>query len=590
MKKTIIISIALCLLSISTFAQWNQQISNTPSDLNGIFFLSSDTGFAVGNDGAFIKTTNGGANWTMGNSGITQKINSVFFLNSNIGFATCTEGIIIKTINGGTNWSTYNCGTTNSINAIRFTDNSNGFAVGDGGIILYTTNAGANWNAQTSNTTQNLNAIFSINNQTIVTVGANGVILKTINAGSTWTSMPSGISNIFKSVYFTDANTGYVVGTSGKVLKTTNGGSTWSQKVSGCVNNLHSVYFTSSNVGYASGASGKIIKTNDGGTSWISLVSGISYDINSIHFPATDTGYAACVGGIILKTTNGGLTPPSITYQTPSQARKRGNSISLKVSSYGTNPLSFQWKLNGNILQNKIDSVLTISSIDFNNEGYYTCEVTNMLRTVVSDSIELTISDNIELIGDSVFFSINNTMGTVQWQSSIDTLNWIDIPNANSSMFAFKSVHVDSGKKFYRAKITDPNCPIAGPYYSKIIRNRIVENANEVPVGANYHGGIVFSIDGSGNGLIAAPTDQSSSVEWGCMGISIPDNSAFNGAINTVDIISACATRPIAASICDTLNLMSYDDWFLPAQYQLQELLKLGIPFTHLILFRFYYH
>ena len=43
-------------------------------------------------------------------------------------------------------------------------------------------------------------------------------------------------------------------------------------------------------------------------------------------------------------------------------------------------------------------------------------------------------------------------------------------------------------------------------------------------IGQNYGGGIIFYIDGTGqHGLIAAPSDQSAGVEWGCYPIEISE-------------------------------------------------------------------
>ena len=39
-------------------------------------------------------------------------------------------------------------------------------------------------------------------------------------------------------------------------------------------------------------------------------------------------------------------------------------------------------------------------------------------------------------------------------------------------------------------------------------------------IGDSYQGGIIFYLDGSGGGLIAAPTDQSTAAPWGCYGTS----------------------------------------------------------------------
>jgi hypothetical protein len=99
-------------------------------------------------------------------------------------------------------------------------------------------------------------------------------------------------------------------------------------------------------------------------------------------------------------------------------------------------------------------------------------------------------------------------------------------------------------------------------------------------IGEFYQGGIVFYLDGSGGGLIAAPTDQTNS-PWGCSGIFISgaDGTAIGtGAQNTIDIESGCSETAIAAKICADLTLGGYTDWFLPSQDELNQMyLKRGI-------------
>jgi hypothetical protein len=101
-----------------------------------------------------------------------------------------------------------------------------------------------------------------------------------------------------------------------------------------------------------------------------------------------------------------------------------------------------------------------------------------------------------------------------------------------------------------------------------------ISAANPPPlaIGDSYQGGIIFYLDGSGGGLIAAPTDQSAGAQWGCYGTTISgaDGTAIGtGAQNTIDIETGCTTQITAAEICSNLQLAGYTDWYLPSKDEL---------------------
>jgi hypothetical protein len=84
-------------------------------------------------------------------------------------------------------------------------------------------------------------------------------------------------------------------------------------------------------------------------------------------------------------------------------------------------------------------------------------------------------------------------------------------------------------------------------------------------------GGIVFYNKGNANGgwqyLEAAPSDQSTSIQWGCYGTSIPGTqlSLGSGEANSSLIVTGCSDASFAAKLCDNLILGGQSDWFLPS-------------------------
>lgn len=68
-----------------------------------------------------------------------------FPLDDQTGYAVGEDGTILKTTNGGTNWSGQSSATSNILRSVYFPGNTlTGYAVGDGGNILKTT-YGGNW-------------------------------------------------------------------------------------------------------------------------------------------------------------------------------------------------------------------------------------------------------------------------------------------------------------------------------------------------------------------------------------------------------------------------------------------------------------
>ena len=85
--------------------------------------------------GNFIKTTNGGLNWSVVPIGITTDLNSIFFINTNLGWAAGADGLIIRTTNGGLSWTFQNSTTTQNLNSVSFKSDLVGWVIGNNGTI-----------------------------------------------------------------------------------------------------------------------------------------------------------------------------------------------------------------------------------------------------------------------------------------------------------------------------------------------------------------------------------------------------------------------------------------------------------------------
>src|SRR6184192_659163 len=103
--KTNILAIILIFSLISSvFGQWSPVDSGTTSNLNGAILLDSGTGFAVGDAGTILKTTDTGMTWSPLTSGTTNVLYDVYFFDETQGVAVGERGRILRTTDDGSGW------------------------------------------------------------------------------------------------------------------------------------------------------------------------------------------------------------------------------------------------------------------------------------------------------------------------------------------------------------------------------------------------------------------------------------------------------------------------------------------------------
>jgi len=129
---------------------WTTEFETNLGYLSSILFVEDSIGYAVGENGAKIKSTDYGNSWFLLTPGgfFIENWESAFFINKNVGWVAGGSGRLIDyTTDGGINWTRqldFPSGI-HSLYSIFFSDSITGWAVGVndiGGEILKTTNGG----------------------------------------------------------------------------------------------------------------------------------------------------------------------------------------------------------------------------------------------------------------------------------------------------------------------------------------------------------------------------------------------------------------------------------------------------------------
>ncbi len=208
----------LILFSGNSGISWITQNSGVSQNLNDVQFASITDGWAVGEDGVVLKTTDGGQTWSSMTLPITEtpELFGVFAFSANRA-VVAGQGVLYQTLDGGASWSGYS-NSNLTFYAVTFTDSLHGWAAASDGKVYATTDGGANWVAQTTGTSNPLYHVEFWDFNLGWAVGANGTILQTVDGGAHWEADQSPTQLDLNYVAFPDTSNGWVLGNGGTVL------------------------------------------------------------------------------------------------------------------------------------------------------------------------------------------------------------------------------------------------------------------------------------------------------------------------------------------------------------------------------------
>ena len=320
-----------CLLFQNSYSQQNMNgwywINGQPqsNDLSWVKILDATHYYAVGENGTFMKSSDGGDSWLINSqagvtdpsfgSGATLRLYSAWFFDVNTGFVTGQSvtndgGKIRKTTDGGQTFSSIGLGIPAGVTFmpprvydINFINSNTGYICGDTVVkCMMTTNGGSNWTLMPNlpAVKYNYNCIYAVDANNIYlgveSAGLYRKIVWTSNGGATWIDQNLPGTSIYdiKDIEFQDANTGFVCGSGSSTNAsyfafTTNAGISWTQAVYPNINyGLKDLKIVGSTV-YTLGDYQTYYYTSDLGVTWNSVYFS---DPTNINQPADFIVYA----------------------------------------------------------------------------------------------------------------------------------------------------------------------------------------------------------------------------------------------------------------------------------------------------------
>jgi photosystem II stability/assembly factor-like uncharacterized protein len=213
-----------------------------------ILWQDEDHGWTLieGRSARVYRTTDGGSNWSSYGLGTGNWVDGMFFISPDSGWAHGQNGTIRFTNDGGQSWTGQNSGVSEYCAAVFFTSPTEGWAGGGygggSGFILHTTDAGQNWSRQTIAYPDHIEDFFFLDNQRGWAISAvGGRVHHTTNGGGDWQVISQGPPHDYgEVVWMQNSLVGWMIVRNalgggppedgrGFVYKTTDGGVSWQQ-------------------------------------------------------------------------------------------------------------------------------------------------------------------------------------------------------------------------------------------------------------------------------------------------------------------------------------------------------------------------
>jgi photosystem II stability/assembly factor-like uncharacterized protein len=273
----------------------------------------------------------GSSGWLWGNPLPQGNTLTAMSFAGSTGYAVGDFGTLLKTTDGGDTWSGTPAGTFSNLTEVQALDATT-LVAGGGCVARLSTDGGASFSRiaftpveSSCPDSSRLAAMWFLNAQHGYLILADGSVFETLNGGTefaTKTALPGSRAAGGRvdptDVVFLNDTSGFATTSDGNIYATTDAGVTW-KSVSNTNRPVRAITFVTDKVGYAVGDQSLLLKTTDGGVTWTpkDIGGAAPADLTSVTC-ATDK---VCVvttrtGTTLGITTDGAETP--LAFPTPS--------------------------------------------------------------------------------------------------------------------------------------------------------------------------------------------------------------------------------------------------------------------------------